>query len=282
MSMKYLKSIFRAIMFIMTLLLMTNCDDNDSNNNKIETARVQLKLVDEPGDYEEVNIEIVDIQYKSNEDEENWESFIPEGGYPINIDITELIAGNSLLLTDDVLPVGILKQVRLVLSDNNTLKIEGEDELIPLDTPSAQQSGLKLNLDEELKAGFVYSFILDWNVQKSIVKAGNSGKYILKPVIKVNAEVSSGSISGKVIEIIEEVETPIANQVVEVYTTEDTLVKETLTNESGDFVLQGLEAGTYILKINKETYKAYVSSEVNVEVGNIESVGTIILELEEL
>ncbi len=282
MSMKYLKSIFRAIMFIMTLLLMTNCDDNDSNNNKIETARVQLKLVDEPGDYEEVNIEIVDIQYKSNEDEENWESFIPEGGYPINIDITELIAGNSLLLTDDVLPVGILKQVRLVLSDNNTLKIEGEDELIPLDTPSAQQSGLKLNLDEELKAGFVYSFILDWNVQKSIVKAGNSGKYILKPVIKVNAEVSSGSISGKVIEIIEEVETPIANQVVEVYTTEDTLVKETLTNESGDFVLQGLEAGTYILKINKETYKSYVSSEVNVEVGNIESVGTIILELEEL
>ncbi len=280
--MKYLKSILVVTMFIMVLLLMTNCDDNDSNNNKAETARVQLKLVDEPGDYEEVNIEIVDIQYKSNEDEENWESFIPEGGYPINVDITELIAGNSLLLTDDVLPVGILKQVRLVLSDNNTLKIEGQDELIPLDTPSTQQSGLKLNLDEELKTGFVYSFILDWNVQKSIVKAGNSGKYILKPVIKVNAEVSSGSINGKIIEIIEKVETPIANQVVEVYTTEDALVKDTLTDESGDFVLQGLEAGTYILKINKETYKAYVSSEVNVEVGATESVGTIILESEEL
>lgn len=278
--MKYLKSILGNVMTIMALLLMVNCDDSDSSN-KVETARVQLKLVDEPGDYEEVNIEIIDIQYQSSEDdEENWESFTPEGGYPINVDITELIAGNSLLLTDEVVPVGILKQVRLVLSDNNTLKIEGEEELIPLDTPSSQQSGLKLNLDEELEAGFVYTFILDWSVQESIVKAGNSGKYILKPVIKVDAEISSGSISGKVIELIEEVETPIANQIVEVYTTDDTLVKDTLTDDNGDFMIQGLEEGTYTVKITKEGYVNYVSDEITVEVGNVEAVGTITLELE--
>ena len=278
MRMNYLKSIFGSVITMIALMLMVNCDNADSN--KSETARIQLKLVDEPGDYEQVNIEIIDIQYRSTEEDESWQSFTPESGYPLNVDITELIAGNSLLLTDEVVPVGLLKQVRLVLSDNNTLKIEGEDDLIPLDTPSAQQSGLKLNLDKELEAGFVYSFILDWNVQKSIVKAGNSGKYILKPVIKVNAEVNSGSISGKVVEIIEDIETPIANQLIEVYTTEGDLVKDTLTNENGDFVFQGLDAGAYIIKIMKETYMAYESLEVNVEVGNVESVGTIILELE--
>ena len=278
MRMNYLKSIFGTVITMIALMLMVNCDNAD--NSKSETARIQLKLVDEPGDYEQVNIEIIDIQYRSTEEDESWQSFTPESGYPLNVDITELIAGNSLLLTDEVVPVGLLKQVRLVLSDNNTLKIEGEDDLIPLDTPSAQQSGLKLNLDKELEAGFVYSFILDWNVQKSIVKAGNSGKYILKPVIKVNAEVNSGSISGKVVEIIEDIETPIANQLIEVYTTEGDLVKDTLTNENGDFVIQGLEAGGYIIKIMKESYIAYESLEVNVEVGNVESVGTIILELE--
>ena len=278
MRMNYLKSIFGSVITMIALMLMVNCDNAD--NSKSETARIQLKLVDEPGDYEQVNIEIIDIQYRSTEEDESWQSFTPESGYPLNVDITELIAGNSLLLTDEVVPVGLLKQVRLVLSDNNTLKIEGEDDLIPLDTPSAQQSGLKLNLDKELEAGFVYSFILDWNVQKSIVKAGNSGKYILKPVIKVNAEVNSGSISGKVVEIIEDIETPIANQLIEVYTTEGDLVKDTLTNENGDFVIQGLEAGGYIIKIMKESYIAYESLEVNVEVGNVESVGTIILELE--
>ncbi len=279
MSVRCLKSVLGNVFTTIALLLVVNCDSD--NSSKKETARVQLKLVDEPWDYLEVNIEIIDIQYKSSDEEESWESFTPEGGYPINVDITELIAGNSLLLTDEVVPVGILKQVRLVLSDNNTLKIEGEEELIPLDTPSAEQSGLKLNLDEELEAGFVYSFILDWNVQKSIVKAGNSGKYILKPVIKVNAEVSSGSISGKVVEIIEEAETPITNQVVEVYTTDDLLIKDTLTDENGDFVLQGLEAGNYILKIFREGYQDYASAdEIGVEVGNIESAGTMVLELE--
>ncbi|MCL6293902.1 DUF4382 domain-containing protein [Jejuia spongiicola] len=276
MSFKCLKSFFGI--GVMLMLLMFNC--NSDNGSKNDTAKVQLKLVDEPGDYLEVNIEIIDIQYKSSDDEENWVSFNPEGGYPINVDITELIAGNSLLLTDEVVPVGILKQVRLVLSDNNTLKIEGEDDLIPLETPSAQKSGLKLNLNEELESGFVYSFILDWNVQKSIVKAGNSGKYILKPVIKVNVEVNSGSISGKVVEIIEEVETPVGNQVVEVYTTDDVLVKDTLTDENGDFVIQGLEAGNYILKISREGYLEYVSEEVIVTVGNIEPAETIVLELE--
>ncbi|WP_136480340.1 DUF4382 domain-containing protein [Cognatitamlana onchidii] len=277
MSVKFLKSILFTT-FILIALLFVNCEDNNSSETN-ETARVQLKLVDEPGDYEEVNVEIIDIQYQSNEDE-GWQSFTPEGEFPINVDITELIAGNSLLLANEVVPVGILKQVRLVLSDNNTLKIEGEEELIPLDTPSAQQSGLKLNLDEELEAGFVYSFILDWDVQKSIVKAGNSGKYILKPVIKVNAEISSGSISAKVIEIVEEVETPIINQIVEVYSTDDVLVKDTLTDENGNFVVQGLEAGTYTLKITKEGYLDFTSTEITVTVGNVEVLENIILELE--
>lgn len=281
MSVQNLTYVLRNLLAFMMVLLMVNCNDEETKAN-VENARVQLKLVDAPGDYEEVNIEIIDIQYQSSEDEnqESWQSFTPEGGFPINVDVTELIAGNSLLLADEVLPVGILKQVRLVLSDNNTLKIEGQDGLIPLDTPSAQQSGLKLNLDEELEAGFVYSFILDWNVQKSIVKAGNSGKYILKPVIKVNAEVSSGSLSGKVVEIVEEVETAIANQTVEVYTTDDVLVKDTLTDENGNFLFLGLDPGNYIIKISKEGYMDYISNEITVEVGSIEEIGTIILEME--
>lgn len=277
MNFKYLKPFIGFGVVFMLLLFNCNSSDDGSKN---ETARVQLKLVDAPGDYLEVNIEIVDIQYKSSDDEEGWVSFTPEGGYPINVDLTELIAGNSALLADEVVPVGIMKQVRLVLSDNNTLMIEGKDDLIHLDTPSAQQSGLKLNLDEELEAGFTYTFILDWNVQKSIVKAGNSGKYNLKPVIKVNVEISSGSIGGNVIEIIDDVETPIANGTVEVYTNDDVLIKDTLTNEAGDFIVQGLEAGNYVLKISREGYLGFVSEEIVVTVGNMESTGAIILELE--
>ena len=48
-----------------------------------DTARVQLKLIDSPGDYLEVNVEIVDIQYQG--EDEAWTSLTPVDGYPINV-----------------------------------------------------------------------------------------------------------------------------------------------------------------------------------------------------
>lgn len=268
------------IIAIATFIGFQSCsDDKDSS-----TARVQLKLIDTPGDYLEVNVEIIDILYNSSEDEEGWTSFTPESGYPIKTDLTELIAGNSLLLTDEVIPAGMLKQIRLVLSDNNTLVIEGDmpNETISthLDTPSASQSGLKLKLDTELEPGFSYSFILDWDVQRSIVKAGNSGKYILKPVIRVNAEVNSGSIKGKVIgEILEdEIDgpVPLKDVTVNIYNTSDMYVTESLTNENGVFIIQGLAEGDYKIKIEHNSYVEYESeSAISITAGSTIDSGTI-------
>ncbi|MCK5678122.1 MAG: DUF4382 domain-containing protein [Flavobacteriaceae bacterium] len=264
-----------VIVIIMSLGFQSCSDDKDSN-----TTKVQLKLIDAPGDYKEVNIEIIDIQYNSSDSEDSWRSFTPVDGYPINIDLTELIAGNSLLLTDEIIPSGMLKQIRLVLSNNNTIVIEGEINPIHLDTPSAQQSGLKLKLDAELEPGFSYTFILDWDVQKSIVKAGNSGKYLLKPVIRVNTEVNSGSISGKVIGEVQgdniDDAVPLKDITVSIYTTGDTYIAESLTNENGDFIIQGLGAGNYKIKIENYDYINYESAEViTVTVGDIINVGTI-------
>lgn len=273
-----LRKLSFVAMAIFTFWGFQSCNNNEDSNTN--TAKVQLKLIDAPGDYLEVNVEIIDIQYNSSDSEDGWVSFTPESGYPINVDLTELIAGNSLLLTDQIIPAGMLKQIRLVLSENNTLMIEGEEGSRPLNTPSALQSGLKLNLNEQLEAGFSYTFILDWNVQESVVEAGNSDIYNLKPVIKVNAEVNSGSISGKVIEMIAEVETAMENVTVEVYTTADVLVTDSLTDVDGNFLIQGLEAGNYKLKITRELYQEYISTEIIVTVGDIQDAGIIELILE--
>lgn len=277
--MKNLKAILILGIALITLASVQSCDNNDD-----KTARVQLKLIDAPGDYLEVNVEIIDIQYNTTDGEEGWQSFTPVNGYPINVDLTELIAGNSLLLSDQLIPAGMLKQIRLVLSENNTLVIEGENseagEPIHLDTPSALQSGLKLNLDTELEGGFSYTFILDWNIQESVVEAGNSDMYNLKPVIKVNAEVNSGSISGNIVETVEEALVAMENVSVEVYTTADVLVTETLTDVNGYFLLQGLGAGDYKLKITQEGYQEYESEVIEVSIGNIQEAGTIELILE--
>ena len=278
MILRKLSLIAIAIFTFGTFQYCTN--DEDSSN----TAKIQLKLIDAPGDYLAVNVEIIDIQYNSSDDENGWTSFTPENGYPINVDLTRLIAGNSLLLTDQIIPSGMLKQIRLVLSDNNNLIIqgvlEGQKITTHLDTPSAMQSGLKLKMNTVLETGFSYTFILDWDVQKSIVEAGNSGKYNLKPVIRVNAEVNSGSIGGKVIGEVDgdEIEgaVPLKDVTISVYSTDDTYITETLTDENGDFIVQGLDEGAYKIKIEQMGYDNYESTDsVAVTVGVISNVGTI-------
>ena len=60
-----------------------------------------------------------------------------------------------------------------------------------------------------------------------------------------------------------------------IFTTGDVEVGETLTNENGDFLIQGLEAGDYKLKIIRDGFQEYVSSDINVTVGTVQDVGTI-------
>ncbi len=275
-----------ANLLITTMIIAissVSCSD-DKTTDPENSSRVILKLVDAEGDYEEVNVEIIDIQYNSSEEDKGWQSFTPEGGYPIQTDLTELIAGNDLLLSDEVIPSGWMKQIRLVLSENNTLKLEGQEDLIPLKTPSAQQSGLKIKLNQELDPGFSYTFILDWDVQRSVVEAGNSRQYILKPVIRANAEVNSGSVSGIVVaDIIDDQSTelfPKEAVVVEIYNSEDEYVTETLTDMEGKFTVQGLPPGDYRIQIETLDYIPYVSPDpVTVTAGQITNVGTIELQV---
>jgi hypothetical protein len=268
-----------AFTLVFTALAAWSCSD-DKITDPEKGSRVILKLIDSEGDYQEVNVEIIDIQYNSSDEENGWQSFTPEQGYPIQTDLTELVAGNELLLSDEIIPSGWMEQIRLVLSDNNTLKIEGQEELIPLKTPSAQQSGLKIKLNQELDPGFSYTFILDWDVQRSIVSAGNSGQYILKPVIRANAEVNSGSVSGIVVaDVIGDESTDLFPQkdvVVDIFTSGGDYVTNTQTNENGEFLIQGLSPGEYEIRIETLEYVPYVSEDpIVVTVGEINYLGTI-------
>jgi len=271
------KKYFFIVIAIMAMIGLQSCNNDDETTNTNNTSSIQLRLVDAPGDYLEVNVIITDIRYNPSEGDEGWVSFGEPADYPIEVDLTELIAGNDLLLADEVIPSGDLKQIRLVLGEGNTLVIEddnGESYTVPLNTPSAQQSGLKLHLDDYLDPGFSYVYILDWDVNESIVEAGNSGNYNLHPVINLIAEVNSGSIAGVVMDEL----SPIQDAVVKVFTENNEYLNSTITNELGEFLINGLAEGEYILKIEESGYEPYESLENLIVInGAITDVGTILL-----
>jgi hypothetical protein len=112
---------------------------------------------------------------------------------------------NLLSLTNGVLdelgqtqlPAGTYTQLRLVLASNgptapfaNAVVPSSTGTKVALDTPSAQQSGLKLNMNVVVPADKVADVVLDFDACKSVVQRGNSGRYNLKPVVTVTTVLS--------------------------------------------------------------------------------------------
>lgn len=246
--MEHIKSLSLLVTFaIATLIGFTACDETTVNNGR--SAQVEVKLTDAPANYEAVTIDIQEVRLHADEDEEidstetdddaeenGWITILDE---PLEVNLLDLTNGNNITLGSAELEPGQYSQLRFILGDNNTITVDGE--VIPLKTPSAQQSGLKLKLDTEIKAGTTYTLLVDFDAARSIVKAGNSGKYLLKPVLHAVNLAEAGSISGNV--------QPSAadsvgfNTNVMAIADGDTL--STITGENGNYKIMGLLPATY-------------------------------------
>lgn len=228
------------------------------------TARLEVRLTDAPGDYEEVNVDIQDVQVNSGDGTSGWVSLDVQKGVYNLLDLTN---GLDTLLGSAELPVGKISQIRLVLGNNNTIKEKGE--IKTLSTPSAQQSGLKLNLNTTLEEGVTYTIKLDFDAARSIVKAGNSGRYNLKPVIRAMEEATSGAIKGTV--------TPLeASPAIYAIQGTDTVATAFTDTTSGKFMLRALPAGSYTVSFSPKTgYLPLTKDNVTVTVGSVTDVGTV-------
>jgi hypothetical protein len=239
--MKNLKKILVSFFSVLVLILFASgCSDSDDNTSG--TSRIKVSVTDNPGDYDEVNIEILDVKIKNSNgtDENGWVSIgiINPGVY----NLLELTGGVIAPLSDSEIPSGFLGQIRLILGENNTVVKDGIT--YPLNTPSAQQSGLKLLVNQTLEPNFTYDFLIDFDVNRSIVvQAGSSGIFNLNPVLRISSLVNSGSISGIVISDGFQVSASVMVGNVEV---------SALTNSEGMFHLHGIPAGTYTLTLTPD------------------------------
>lgn len=114
------------------------------------------------------------------------------------IDLLDLTNGVLAELGQTPLPAGQYTQVRLVLRPNgagmpaNAIVPSGSMSEIPLDTPSATQSGLKLVHGFTVQPNTMTDLVLDFDACRSIVKRGASGRYNLKPVVSVVPRTLTG------------------------------------------------------------------------------------------
>lgn len=261
-------SIIKTLGFSAILILFfTACSREQKNGSNSNKARLQIALTDDPGDYQAVFIDVREIKINMTSDNDNgWQTLsnVQTGQY----DLLKLVNDDDTILADVDLVPGRVHQIRLVLGSDNFVKID--NQLIQLETPSAEQSGLKLNIQQDVVAGILYKLTMDFDVAKSIKKTGN-GKYMLKPVIRTILEAAGGTIQGNV--------KPFNFQtaVLVFRGPNDTVASTYSSLDNGGYRVRGLGAGTYSLHFlpANPLYRDSVISGVNVVNGSVTVVDTM-------
>lgn len=250
------------------LVVISACSEDDNN-----MAKIQVTLVDAPADYEEVLIDIQEVNINVGDEEGGWQSL--ENAETGIFDILKLTNGEEAFLGEIELPAGNLSQIRLVLGDQNSLTIDGEST--DLKVPSGSQSGLKVKVNTSIEAGVTYKLVLDFDASKSIVKAGNSGKYNLKPVIRAKMEAQTGAIKGIVASELDGViSTNSIKAVVYAISGSDSI--STYPGNDGQFLIRALEAGTYqvvAVPDSASNLTPVIENNVEVKTGEITSLDTL-------
>lgn len=246
------------LLFLLSQVFAFSCASEESK------TRFEVRLTDAPGDFEEVNIDIQGIEISSSESDEGWISLsnTKRGVYNL-LDFTN---GKDTLLAGMDLSTGKVSQIRLILGENNSVKVDGES--FPLKTPSAQQSGLKLKINADLVEGVVYRLLLDFDAARSVVSTSKG--YNLKPVIRAIAEAESGVIKG----IIAPVESSPA-----IFAIMGSDSVSTQADETGKFLIKGLPSGIYsVVFLPKEGFNAKTLENISVNIGKETNLNTIELQ----
>jgi len=244
--------------FLMVGMSFFSCQKDSSNKSTLS-----VKMTDAPGPYNAVNIDLVGVEITGTNNEAVLLN-VNSGTY----NLLNYANGTDVLIGTGTLDAGSVEQIRLILGPNNTVIVNNVS--YPLSTPSAEQSGLKLQVHQTLEAGVEYSILLDFDANQSIVLQGN-GEYKLNPVIRTINTAISGSIRGKI--------SPIG-QLVTITASSPTLVLySSVVVANGDFLIQGLPAGTYSVTLTPILPKtAVVKTNITVTTGVSTDLGTITLQ----
>jgi len=230
--------------------LLSACDW-EGGSSASGQGTLSVSLTDAPAcGFDQVNVTVSKVRVHKNadasENDAGWSDIVLS--QPTRINLLDLTNGVLQTLGQTTLPAGHYTQIRLVLDGSdplaNSVLPSGGTE-VALATPSALQSGIKLNGQFDVAANSMTDIALDFDACKSVVKRGNGG-YDLKPVISMIPMATSGAINGYVDPAVVAGKPFVSAQI------NGVIVKGTVPDSSGRFSLAPLVAGKYTVVITAD------------------------------
>lgn len=236
---------------------------------------LRLALTDAPAcGYDAVNVTIQKIRVNqsssASDTDGGWSEIVLNPAR--RVDLLSLSNGVLDELGQTPLPTGKYTQLRLVLADNktspmaNSVVLTSDKSEVALKTPSGQQSGIKTNINIDIAANQLADFVLDFDACKSVVVAGNSGQYLLKPVVSVIARYISGVTGFVDAATLANGNTSLSLQQGGV------VMKATAPDNFGKFMLQPVAPGNYSLVLTAPGRTTAVVTNVAVVANTVTAV----------
>ena len=226
-----------VLLLVFAVPVLAGCGDSDSSTEP-GFGSVRVSMTDAPAQYDEVNIVIREVHVHQDGDGEDQGWVVVRPDSESTYDLLELRNGVFVTLGfEDVVPSGHYDQVRLILGDGSTVVVDGVTH--PLVTPSALQSGIKVNGGFDVPDDGLVEVMLDFDASRSIHVTGN-GTYMLQPVIRMMQSNMAGAIHGDL--------NPATEAQVHAVFGPDSV--STIPNENGEFTLSALPAGVYDVAVD--------------------------------
>lgn len=269
-------------------LLVAAC--GGGGDDSAATGTLRTAMTDAPScGYDNVFVTVDRIRVNNSAtaspDSGGWSELVLD--QPRQIDLLDLQNGVIEELGELTLPVGRIQQVRFVLVDNataNPADIDFDPDADPtrapnhvvfsaggfedLKTPSGQQSGVKINVGIDVAEGQVADLLIDFDACKSVVEAGSSGNYLLKPVLTAIPRLSSG-VRGSVADALVPEGISISLQQDGEVVRATAPIESTDLAENGNFILAQVEPGTYDLVFTAPGFITKVVTDVVVPEGQL-------------
>lgn len=183
---------FKNVLFVFSATLI-GCSQTNSTLSSTalfapKPANLRVNLTDAPNEeLSTVNVNVSHVELWL-EKEGNEKRLIIAQNLG-NVDLLTLQNGVLLPLQDITMPEGVaVKHIRVILNDTGHFAVKISGQICELRTPSAQQTGIKIQLGTPIvfENNHSYSLVIDFDAKKSVVQMGN-GNCLLKPVLKLKS-----------------------------------------------------------------------------------------------